>query len=186
MKSKDHTNLEDKDLVHELLDEYAWFLGYEDEGFVPTREGEVFTPTRKELLVLFKHWYKAAQDLNYINCFGCGVRHTLIVDDIWRRVDLIAKFLPEEVLEAVSKQMDEEELERQAKELQDIPERIQVLSEKREVLVEAVNKQMDVEELELKAKELQDIERRIEDLSLVREVLEDIGGHQDASPERLF
>ena len=106
---EDQPNLDDKDLVHELL-EGAWFLGYEDEGFVPTREDEVFVPTRKELLVLFKHWYKAAQGLHYINSLCTSSYNFRILDDIWRRLHLIGRFLPEEILGAVSKQMDEEEL----------------------------------------------------------------------------
>ncbi len=119
MKSKDHPvpeefedqpNLDDKDLVHELLNEHSWYLGYEDDGFVPTREDAVFVPTRKELLVLFKHWYKAYQGIDFLNGLCTSRYHFQILDDLWRRLNLIAKFLPEEVLEAVSKQMDEEEL----------------------------------------------------------------------------
>ncbi len=115
---EDHPNLGDKDLVDKLLNG-PWFLGYEDEGFVPTREDEGFVPTRedegfvptrKELLVLFKHWYKVAQDLSNFLHLCYSRKDGLILDDILRRIHLISKFLPEEVLEAVCKEMDEEEL----------------------------------------------------------------------------
>jgi len=104
---EDHPNLGDKDLVDKLLNG-VWFLGYEDEVCIPTREDESFVPTRKELLVLFKHWYKVAQDLSNFLHLCYSRKDGLILDDIWRRLHLIAKFLPEEVLEVVSKQMDEE------------------------------------------------------------------------------
>ncbi len=107
---EDQPNLDDKDLVHELLNEHSWYSGYEDDGFVPTREDAVFVPTRKELLVLFKHWYKVAHGLNYLNSLRTSSFRFQILDDVWRRVNLIWKFLPEEVLLAVCKQMDEEEL----------------------------------------------------------------------------
>jgi len=116
MKSKDHTNLEDKDLVNKLLNG-SWFRGYEDEGFVPTRKGEVFTPTRKELLVLFKDWYKNYQVLNYYNSRCVSLKICRVLDDISDRFHLIAEFLPDEVLEAVCKQMDEEDLKLQEEEL---------------------------------------------------------------------
>jgi len=105
---RDHPNLDDKDLVDQLLNG-SWFKGYEDEGFVPTREDEVFVPTRKELLVLFKHWYKAYQGLEFLNCLCTSTGICRVLDDISHRIHLIAEFLPEEVLEAVSKEMDEEE-----------------------------------------------------------------------------
>ncbi len=116
---EDQPNLDDKDLVHEWV-EGSYFSGYEDEGFVPIREGDVFVPTRKELLVLFKHWYKVNQDLSYHNHLGVSMKICGILDDISQRFHLIAKFLPEEVLEAVSKQMDDEDLKLREKEWPEI------------------------------------------------------------------
>jgi len=128
---RDQPNLDDKDLVNEWV-EGSYFSGYEDEGFVPIREGNVFVPTRKELLVLFKHWYKERQGLNYHNSLCVSLYLCSVVDEISHRLYLIGKFLPKEVLEAISKQMNDEDLKLREKEWPEIAKMMGEVGEEEE------------------------------------------------------
>ncbi len=122
MKSKDQPNLDDKDLVNKWV-KGAKFSGYEDEGFVPTRE---------ELVVLFKHWYKERQGLNYHNSLCVSLYLCSVVDEISHRLYLIGKFLPKEVLEAISKQMNDEDLKLREKEWPEIAKMMGEVGEEEE------------------------------------------------------
>jgi len=75
---------------------------------------EVF-PIREELLVLFKHWYEVYREEQYWlmdleGSYTSVHRH----NDASRRLDVIKKFLPEEEVDAVIKQVCEEERKRLA------------------------------------------------------------------------
>jgi len=122
MISKDQPNLDDKDLYNKRV-KGAKFSGYEDEGFVPTRE---------ELVVLFKHWYKERQGLNYHNSLCVSLYLCSVVDEISHRLYLIGKFLPKEVLEAISKQMNDEDLKLREKEWPEIAKMMGEVGEEEE------------------------------------------------------
>jgi len=169
----DHPIFEDKDLFHKMwrgpfsAGHMMWkgpfIAGYIDE---------VFVPTRAELFVLFKDWYEELQASNFYLHYQVSRSELNHVDDVNRRLNLIAKFLPKEEVEAVCKEMDEEQRKQEAKRLQDIEKEIQVLSDEKEMLEEAVCKQMDGEERKREAKRLQDIEKEFQVLSDNREVHE--------------
>ena len=103
-----HPIFDDKDLIYKLLKSPV-FLGY---------ECDVSIPTRKELLTLFKHWYKVLLDRNFCLHFVVSNSELNYVHEVNRRLSLIAKFLPKEEVETVCKQMDEEDLKLQEKEVQ--------------------------------------------------------------------
>ena len=117
----DHPIFEDKDMFHKMwrgpfsAGHMMWkgpfIAGYIDE---------VFVPTRAELFVLFKDWYKELQVSNFYLHYQVSRSELNHVDDVNRRLNLIAKFLPKEEVEAVCKQMDEEQRKQEAKRLQDI------------------------------------------------------------------
>ena len=107
---RDHPLFDDKDLVYNLL-KSDLFLGCETKFSMLTR---------KEYLDLFKHWYKVLLGESLILHFQSSTRQFYYVGDVNRRLSLIAKFLPEEEVEAVCKQMDEEDLKLQEKALPQI------------------------------------------------------------------
>jgi len=78
---RDYPIFDDRDPLHKLLKS----LGDEGEGSIPTQ---------KELLALFKHWYKVLLDRNFFLHFGVSNSELNYVHEVNRRLSLIAKFLP--------------------------------------------------------------------------------------------
>ena len=94
-----HPIFDDEELFHQMW-EGPLIIGHVDKVFVPTRE---------ELLVLLKHWYKVVREENYFLSLSWSSdwhRRRSIASS---RLGLIEKFLSEEEVEEVFKEVRDEE-----------------------------------------------------------------------------
>ena len=97
----DHPVFDDKDLFQEMW-KGPFIVGHMDEVFIPTRE---------ELFALFKYWYQSAQEDQRFLEMQYASSWVQSQDYALRRAGLIEKFLPEKEVNAVIKELREQDLE---------------------------------------------------------------------------
>ncbi len=97
----DHPVFDDKDLFQEMW-KGPFIVGHMDEVFIPTRE---------ELFALFKYWYQEAQAEEHYLEIQYARSWIQRRDYALRRLSLIEKFLPEKEVNAVIKELREQDLE---------------------------------------------------------------------------